>query len=903
MRLFAPLRSLASTLFHRSQVDREMEEELRSHIQHRSDDLERSGLAREEAERRARIEFGGQEKFKEQIRDGAGAHFFETLVQDLRFALRLLRKSPGFAAVAIFTLALGIGANTAIFSLIDVVMLRLLPVQKPEELMQLFRVNPARGSQRVPSFTNALWEQVRDQQNLFTGVFSWDRQQFDLAQGGAVEYVNGLFVSGGYFNTLGVRPAAGRLFNDADDERDCPELAVVSYGFWQEHFGGAASTIGATLSLNRHPFRVIGVSAPGFHGMEVGSNFDVAIPVCTAGVFDGKVSRLDERSWWWLYIAGRLKPGISQEQLKARLAVLSPPVFAGALPPDWGEEGSRNFLRRQLASAPAATGISNLRTEFGQPLAILMIIVGLILLIASANLASLMLARAASRNKEIAVRKALGASRARLIRQLLTEYLLLSFAGALAGMFFARWGTALLVRYISTTQSRVYLDLSPDVRVFVFTACIAVLTGILFGVLPALRATRISLGAAMKGGLTEDSGEQARLHIRPAKWIVSSQIALSLVLVVVAGLFLRSLIKLATLDLGFDRSNVLIVKADLKDASIPAQQHVAVYDDIQDRLRSLPGVVSVGRSLRIPITENEWMQPVVVDTPNPPKGDDANVYFDLVSPGYFQTLRTPLLKGRDFNQSDTRTSPSVAIVNDVFARTFLPGQDPVGQYFRMEAGKSLAPIQIVGLAKDSKYESIREDTFAQAFFPASQGPAEMDAPYFELRTTRRPGALISLVQSTVGEVNKGISLDSHSLAEQVGDSLVQERLLATLSAFFGVLALLLAMVGLYGTLSYLVTQRRSELGIRMALGATPASILALVMREVATIILTGAGVGIALSAAGAGILQKLLFGLSTRDTPTIIGAVVILSVVAIVAGYLPARRAMRVDPMAALRYE
>lgn len=905
MKLLASLRSLVSTLFHRHRIEDDLEEELRTHIEKRADDLERSGLSRDAAVRQARIEFGGYERFKEDCRESIGVHFLETLVQDIRFGLRVLRKSPGFTAVAVLTLALGIGANTAIFSLIDSVMLRLLPVQKPEELVQLFRVNPARGPQHVSSFTNALWEQVRDDQDVFSGVFSWSEARFDLAQGGAVHYAHGLFTSGGYFSTLGVRPAVGRLFTEDDDRRGCPALAVLSYGFWQEHFGGARSAIGDTVSLNRQPFQVIGVSAPGFYGLEVGDKFDVAVPVCTADLFDGKLKRLDHRSYWWLYITGRRKAGISPEQLKARLAVLSPQVFAGALPPDWGEEGSRDFLHRQLVSEPAATGISELRTEFGQPLAILMAVVGLVLLIASANLASLMFARAASRNKEVAVRKALGASRARLIRQLLTECLLLSSAGALLGMLFARWGTVLLVRYISTTQNRIFLDLSPDARILGFTALVSVFTGVLFGVQPALHSSRVSLMAAMKGGQAEENEQGARFRVGSGRWIVASQVALSLVLVIVAGLFLRSLVKLVTLDIGFDRSNVLIVNANFESANIQQEQHLVVYDEIENRLRSLPGVVSAGRSSRTPISIFEWSQPVEVDTRNPPKGDDAEVYFTLISPGYFQTLRTPLLKGRNFNETDTKTSAPVAIVNETFVRKFFPNTDPVGKHFRRVGDqiKPAAQIEIVGLVRDSKYESIREDTLPQAFFPATQAREGDEAQYFEVRTTRRPSALVSLVENVVAQVNKGISLNFHSLAEQVDDSLVQERLLATLSVFFGALALLLAMIGLYGALSYVVAQRRGEFGIRMALGAPPTSILRLVMRDVAIILLSGAAAGVALSLASVHILQKLLFGLSAHDLTTILGAIAALAVVALFAGYLPARRAMRVDPMAALRYE
>jgi predicted permease len=815
----------------------------------------------------------------------------------------MLAKNPGFTAVAVLTLALGIGANTAIFSMLNAVMLRFLPVEKPEELVQVQMRTPRGGSTPRSTFTNTLWEQLRAQQNIFSGVFAWGYAHLDLAQGGAVQNADGLWVSGDFFKTLGVRPAAGRLFTVADDQRGCPGVAVLSYSFWQEHFGGAASAVGSSILLDNHSFPIAGVTAPGFYGVDVGGKFDIALPICATALFDAKQERLDHRSWWWLNVIGRVKPELSPGQVNGRLQVLSPRILAESVPQIWDVQGQSDFLRWVFVTAPAATGTSSLRERFQQPLYILMGLVGVVLLIACANIASLMLARAATRSREIAVRRALGATRVRLICQLLTECVLLSTAGAVLGVLFAQWGNALLVRYISTAGNKVFLDFSPDARILGFTAAIAVLTTLLFGLLPALRVTRVSLTAAMKGSHAVEVERRGRFRF--GRWIVASQVALSLVLLIAAGLFLRSFVKLVVLDIGFDRNNVLLVNVNVKAAGMTAEQQLATEDEIERRLRALPGVVSVGRSSITPMSGDEWNTFLHADSPTAPTGDASLAYFNAISPGYFETLRTPLLAGRDFNEQDRKGSPLVAIVNQTSVRKFYANLDPLGRYFQVDEapGKPGPPIQIVGVVKDSKYVSLREDTFPTAFFPIKQDSNYQVGGNFALRTSVRPSALARSVQESLAGVNKAISLEFHTLAEQVNDSLVQERLLALLSGFFGALALLLAMIGLYGTLSYLVTQRHAEFGIRVALGATPGSILRLVLRDVVKILAVSVAAGVCISLLSVHVLQKLLFALTARDPVTIGVAVGLLSAVAFLAGYIPARRATRVDPLVALRYE
>ncbi len=890
------------SLFHRKKVEAELDDELRFHFENQVSKLVQSGLTPAEAQRRARLEFGGMEQLKEEHRDARGVNFIETLLQDVRYGLRILGRTPVITSVAILSLALGIGANTAIFTMMDAVMLRLLPVRNPQELVQVRIRAPKSGTEMNGYFTNPLWEQLRDQQDVFSNAFAWSETRFDLAQGGAVQYANGLWASGGTFETLGRRPAAGRLLTAADDQPGCVGAAVISYAFWQDRYGGAEGAIGSDLSLDGHLFPIIGVAPRGFYGLTAGTKFDVAIPICAVAVF-GKGSRLDGRSTWWLEIMGRLKPEAAPQQLKARLEVLSQQVFAAAVPLDWEKTEQQEFLQRVLVGVPTPTGPSYLRQQMERPLYVLMAVVGLVLLIACANIASLMLARGMAREKEMATRRALGATRTRLIRQLLTECILLSSAGALLGMLFARWGNDVLLRYISTGRQTVFLDLSLNLRVLVFTAAVAVLTGILFGVLPAFRSTRVSLTSAMKGSRAVKS--DTRMRFRLGKWMVASQIALSLVLLVSAGLFLRSMVKLATLDVGFDRNGVLLVNTNLKAAKVAPELRLQIYDEIEALLQKLPGVISVGRSWRTPVTGYEWNEYVSVDSPSAPKGDDSLVYFNYVSPGYFATLHTSLLAGRDFQASDTKTAPGVAVVNEAVARKFFPGANPVGKTFRVGSG-SHEPgrtFQVVGLVKDSKYESLREVTLQQAFFPISQIPGNDDSEYFEIRTATRPESLNAAVQNSVAQVNKAISLEFGTLAKQIDDSLVQDRLLATLSAFFGGLALPLAMIGLFGSLSYLVTQRQPEFGIRMALGAMPVSILRLVLREVATVLFVGVAAGLCLALAAVRVLESLLFGMSTRDSVTLVAATLLLAVAALAAGYLPARRAMRIDPMDALRYE
>jgi predicted permease len=679
---------------------------------------------------------------------------------------------------------------------------------------------------------------------------------------------------------------------------------VLSYGFWQDHYGGAKTAIGSTLSLDSHPFEVIGVAPPGFFGLGVGGKFDVAAPICATASFDGKQPRLDRNDFCWLLVAGRINPKPSRAQRTTRLRILATRFF---VPLNASPEEREALMKLTLRIVPAGTGISGLRGQFSQPLQILMAVAGIVLLIACANLASLMLARGAARHKEIAVRQALGASRTRLIRQLLTECVLLSSAGALLGVLLARWTAALLVRLISTAKNTVSLDLSPDARILGFVLATVALTSLLMGLLPALRSTRVSLNSAIRG--SQSSGAGRDWGLRGLQWIVGSQVALSLVLLVAAGLLLRTFVKLVTLDIGFDRNNVLLVDANLKAANVPPDRCLTTYIEIESRLKALPGVLSVGRSTHPPMwwgsaefghVESDWFK---LNT----NLDDLEgvVIGNFISAGYLPTLRIRLLVGRNFSSADIETSSDVAIINQTFARRFFPHLNPIGRTFRMWGMPGEKAFEVVGLIEDFKYLSLREKAHAVAFLPVNQVPTPLlQSPQtLELRTAIAPSALVAPVRAAVAGVNSAIPLEFSTAAEEVKDSLVQERSLALLSGLFGTLALVLAMIGLYGTFSYLVTQRQSEFGIRMALGATRGSILGLVMRDIIAVLAGGMVAGVLISLAATRVLQRMLFGLGPRDTTTMLLAAGVLTLVALLAGFVPAHRASKVDPMVALRYE
>lgn len=832
---------------------------------------------------------------------------FEHLGQDVRYATRLLRLNPGFTIVAVLSLALGIGANAAIFQLIDAVRLRTLPVAHPEQLA-IVRIANRRSASgnfngRYSQLTNAMWEQIRDHQQSFSGIFAWSGQGLNLATGGETRIAQAIYVSGDFFRALEVSPLLGRVLTTADDQSGCGSAgAVLSYSFWQREYGGEASAIGRKLTLEGHPFEIVGVTPADFYGVDVGRTFDVAIPICAEQIIRGEDGRLNVKYDWWLAAMGRLKPDWTLSRATAQLEAISPGVFQETVPTDFLDaEGIKNYKSYKLGAFSAATGFSGLRSDYESPLWLLLAIAGLVLLIACANLANLLLARASAREREIAVRLALGASRGRLIRQLLAESLLLAAFGAILGAALARVLSQFLVSFIGTGQQRLFVDLSTDWRVLAFIAGTALLTCILFGLAPAIRATRTAPYTVLKAASRSATAGREKFGLRRA--LVVSQVALSFVLLVGALLFVRSLRYLLTLDAGFQENGILITDLDFSRLNIAKTARLEYKRQLLERLRAIPGVESAADAYMIPVSGNSWNQEVLGDKSD---HDKLGVSFlNRISPDYFKTLGTPLLAGRDFSDHDTLTSPKVAIVNEEFVRKFLPGTNPLGKTVRFQTrpGKPIPAYEIVGLVKDTKYNDMRDD-FAPIVYEAAEQEPEPDQFQQTLLRSRLPlPALLSAVKQTMGEASPEINLEFHVFQTQIRESLLRERLMATLSGFFGFLAGLLVMIGLYGVISYMVARRTSEIGIRMAMGALPRDVVAMIMREAAILLALGMAVGAALALAGGKAASSMLYGLKPKDPLTFAMAMAALAMVAAAASFLPALRASRLDPMTALRDE
>jgi putative ABC transport system permease protein len=826
---------------------------------------------------------------------------------DFHYGARLLRLNRSFFIVASLSLALGIGANTAIFQLLDAVRLRMLPISHPEQLTELQIAKnehccSGNFSDRRAHFTYAQWEQIRDHQQAFSGIFAWGDTRFNLSESGEVRFAEGLWVSGEFFRTLGIQPLLGRMISSEDDRRGCGSPgAMISYAFWQRQFAGDPEVVGKQVSLEGHRLNILGVTPANFFGVEVGRNFDVAVPLCAEPLINGENSHLAKRHHWWLAIIGRLKPGWTLTRAAAQAKVMSAEVFGNTVPPNYRPDAAKYYTKYKLEAVAAGSGVSSLRQSYEEPLLLLLGIAGLVLLIACSNLANLMLARASTREREMAVRLAIGANRGRLIRQLLAESLLLTLIGTAMGAFLAQFLSRYLVSFLTTGDNPLFVELAPDWRVLGFTAAVAILTCLLFGLTPALRATRTAPASAMKAsgrGLTAD-----RQRFGLGRALVISQIALSLVLLVGALLFVRSLRNLLTLDAGFREDGLLITSIDISRLSSSPPRRAVLYKELLDKLRSTPGVKEVASAGIVQISGNGWNDTIEILGQRTAKR--LVPWFDRVSTGYFRTMGTPLLAGRDFDDRDTASSPEVAIVNQEFCNRFLGRANPLGKQFRVLAGPGEAQhlYQIVGLVKNSKYQSLRDNFEPLVFVAETQDKEPGLGTNIIIRSTAPLGSLMSALRKTILHENAGISLQFQIFKTQVRESLLRERLMATLSGFFGFLAAVLATVGLYGVISYMVARRRNEIGIRIALGANRTNIMKIVVKEAGILLAAGLVIGTALAIVTAQTASSLLYGLRPTDPASIAFAIALLAAVALVASFLPALRASRVEPMVALREE
>jgi putative ABC transport system permease protein len=891
MHQFSELWRRLAHLFGRQQWDADLAEEMQLHINLRAESNSQSS---------ARRSFGNVSRLREESRAAWGWTLLDSLLQDLRYGMRALAGAPGFTAAAVLSLALGIGANTAIFSILNAVMLRSLPVEDPTRLVEL-------QSNNRNSFTNPAWEQVRDRKQLFAGTLAFYNTRFDLAEGGESHFANGMWVNGDFFRVLGVNTLRGRTIIASDDVHGggpAGPVAVISYAFWKGHFGGDPNVLGKSVKLDRHTFQIVGITPAWFKGLDVDQSYDVAIPIGCEPLLHTDKSWLSLRSTWWLRIIGRLPPGETLERAQARLSAAALEINRASLPLQWDVEHQKEYLKRSLSLKPAATGFSDTRDQYQTALFTLMTVVGLVLLIACANVANLLLARAAARQREISIRLAIGAARGRIIRQLLTESILLALLGAAAGLAFSLWGSRLLVRMLSTAGAELKLDVAPDLPVFLFTAAISLLTGILFGLAPALRSTRSGPDQVLKEHARGAISGASRFTL--GKVLVTGQVALSLVLVAGAGLFVGSLRNLLAVDAGFNPRNILLAEIGVTPSRVPKPLRIALFQTVLARLQAIPGVRSAASSFLTPVSHSTWNEVVHPEGYNDQAKLENLVYLNRVSPDYFQTMGTPLLNGRIFSNRDTLAAPKVIVISEYTARHFWGAANPLGKTIGME--KFDAPTeqdlyQVVGLVKDIKYETLDEKPLMTGYVPASQDPDPRPGITYALRFDGSLQALTPAIRAAVGAVDPGISLTFRSFETQIEDSLMQPRLVALLSSFFGFLALLLAMVGLYGLISYSATRRSAEIGIRIALGAQARAVVWLVLRDVVVMLAGGVLLGLAGSLAAGRLITSLLFGMHPTDPTTIASAAILLCAAALLAGYLPARRAAGIDPMRALREE
>ena len=899
--------------------DEDLERELRSDLDLEKEEQIESGLSPKDAHYAARRAFGNATLIKEQTHEAWGRAAFEHLWQDIRYALRQLRRSPGFTVTAILILALGIGAVTAVFSLIDAALLKLLPVENPEQLVQCKSTSPAfptsdPDSPVTNAFSYPAFRKMSQQTQVLAGVLAFRRQgNIDFEADGHSSLAQGQVVSGSYFSVLGVRAVRGRTILPVDESVAGQDpVAVIGYDYWRSRFAFDPNIVGKKVLLNNAPFTIIGVTEPQFYGLQPGARIDVSVPLTTTVLINPALAAagtpadvLESPLRNWLWIMGRLQPGVTRERATAVLQPVFAQLMRDTAAAFAGQPGDSPALRQgilkfRLQLDPAGQGLATLREQFSKPLWIVMTVVALLLLITCANVANLLLARANAREKEIAIRLAIGAGKGRLMHQLLTESILLGVTGGALGVGLAYLGSSSLLALMTHGRSPVSLHLHPDLTVLTFALTVSLLTALVFGTIPAWRATDVdpSRSVAQNTRSSTDVWERHNL----GKALVVLQVAISLVLVLGAGLLARSLANLRDFYPGFDRNNVLLIHVD--PAVIGIKDVAPLYQQMLSRLRQIPGVRTASLSVHEPLSTNVSDSRVNVQGPTAREREDlTKVDIEPIGPDYFSAMETPVLRGREFAAADRDGSLKVAIVNQSMARHFFGDTNPVGRFVSIPGYRGDPSwLQIVGEVRDMKVHDLRESSTLMLYVPMLQAPE--GGATFEIRTAMDPAYAETAVLGAVKDIESRLPVHSvKSLADQLDDSLVEERLVASLASLFGILALLLTCVGLYGLLAYTVNRRTNEIGIRMALGAERGQIAWMILRETLLLVACGLAIGVPAAVFVSRLIASQLFGLKPGDPVTFLAACVGMTAVTMMASYLPARRASSVDPMQALRSE
>lgn len=891
------------SLFNRKQVEHELDDELQFHLEQRIEAEVAQGRTPSDARNIALRAMQGLEQKKEECRDMRRVNLVENLGRDVRYALRMLRRSPAFTAVAILSLALGIGANTAIFSLLDTLVLRPLPVPQPRQLVQIQLQMKGRHAQSA--LTHPIFEELRKHVDIFSGLMAWSDHRFQMRSSSEMVHINGVLAGGDYFQTLGVPAAIGRTFTAAEDApgggKSGP-VAVISDAFWSSRFRRDPAVLGSTLTLDGVNLTVTGVMPRQFFGADVSARPDVWVPLGLTPQLlnDGCYN---SRSCWWLFAMARLRPHSSLQNTQAELQVISPRVFTTTLPENWDAGEKERYKQMQIEAYPAPSGWSFLRVRLEDPLAILMTLVGIVLLIACANMANLLFARSSARQREIAVRLAMGAGRSRIIRQLLTESLLLSLFGGIAGLAFAVAANRILLAFLTEKPNvgplgqDLRFDLNLDWRILLFTFSAAVFSGLLFGLAPALRATRLGISGSLKERAQAVRGTGVR--IGAGRLILNFQAALSILLVCVAGLFAGSLWRLWTLDPGFNPKDLVVVGID-SDRYAKSQDLMNIYSRVLERANAIPGVQAASLLWITPLSGGGWDENLAVPGRPPLPADKTDTFINLVAPRFFETMGIPLRSGREFTRADNAKSERVGIINELAARRFFGDQNPVGAQVRLENEL----IRIIGVSRNTRYLDMRSPEPLELYIPFTQKSDGTPSMSFVVRSGLKAGSVESSFRKILHQIAPDIPLyKAGTMIDHVAASLDSERLMASLSLFFGTLALLLTSIGLYGVLAYSVARRTNEIGVRMALGAQRFDVMLIVMRESMLHVAIGIGVGIAAVLATSKLVASLLYGVTPNDVGNLALAVTIFLLVAGTAAYLPARRASFLEPVLALREE